>query len=301
MNTVCKIFVVLVFSLCVILMSIALIFVAEPTNWRKVIDNDGTDGKPLGYKQLIQAKNTDNETLRSINDDWTERLANAKVDRENAVKELTQQKQDNQDKITQMQKEVDEARDKMRVLVAHINSEQEQANQLARENIVIREQMNGLIVARDREVKKNIQATDEIEETERRIAAMKSKDEVLSAELGRVKSVLTYLDLTPEVASYGALIPPMGLIGRVLAADPDRKMVEISLGSDDGVRIGHRFEVLSDDGTAYLGRVQVANLFNDKAICENIEGFENGVYSKGNRVVPLYGDFGKLNRKYEQR
>ena len=295
MNMVGKIFVVLVFSTCLVLMSMSMMFGVGPTNWRRVIDNDSPEAP--GYKQRMQVVQVDNENLRSINDDWGEQLKAEKVNRENLVKELEQQRTKNQEEIAKLQQEVEDARDTMRTKIAHIQSEQDQANQLARENITIRDHIQRLIVARDEAVKLNIQLTDQISETGRRIDAMKKRDEVLAAELGRNKLVLDFLDLKPEVAYYGNLIPPMGLVGRVLAVAPERKMVEISIGSDDGVRVGHRFEVLTADASGYVGRVVVSNLFRDKAVCENIEGFENGVYEKGNRVVPLMGDYGRLSRK----
>ena len=272
-----------------------IMFGVGPTNWRRVIDNDSPEAP--GYKQRMQVVQVDNENLRSINDDWGEQLKAEKVNRENLVKELEQQRTKNQEEIAKLQQEVEDARDTMRTKIAHIQSEQDQANQLARENITIRDHIQRLIVARDEAVKLNIQLTDQISETGRRIDAMKKRDEVLAAELGRNKLVLDFLDLKPEVAYYGNLIPPMGLVGRVLAVAPERKMVEISIGSDDGVRVGHRFEVLTADASGYVGRVVVSNLFRDKAVCENIEGFENGVYEKGNRVVPLMGDYGRLSRK----
>ena len=144
-----------------------------------------------------------------------------------------------------------------------------------------------MLLDRDKEVNKNIELTDKVYEVRRQIGELQKRSDALNSELSQAKQVMSYLNLKPDVFYYRSLTSPTGLRGQITAVDLDRKMVEISVGSDDGVREGHRFEVQTADGTSYVGRILVLQVFPDKAICEHIPGFENGIYAKGNIVIPV--------------
>ncbi len=80
--------------------------------------------------------------------------------------------------------------------------------------------------------------------------------------------------------------PPKGLVGRVTAVDKSG-LVEISLGSDDGLKPGHEFSVFRAKGTAtdVLGRIMVVTTAPEKATCRAGTGSLKGAIQKGDRVT----------------
>jgi len=60
-------------------------------------------------------------------------------------------------------------------------------------------------------------------------------------------------------------------------------LVEISIGSDDGLREGHQLEVFS--GSSYLGRIKIRRTAPDRAVGEVIPEYRKGDIKKGNRVA----------------
>ncbi len=84
--------------------------------------------------------------------------------------------------------------------------------------------------------------------------------------------------------------PPPQVSGRVLntkAADRNGpELIEISLGSDDGLDEGHRLEVYSLNGRGkYLGQIEVVYLEGDRAVGKVILKSKNGVIERGDNVT----------------
>ena len=291
MNLAGKIFTLLIFIMSLVLVSLTLAIYVTHTNWRMVADNEKEEmlalGHPLGYKQQLAAAEQENEELRVLNDDLKDHLETEKELKRKAVTGLENELAIQREDIAKLQKELDDKREAIRVAISSAEKAQKQAEQLASENVEIRKQIAAVLLDRDKEVNKNIELTDKVYEVRRQIGELQKRSDALNSELSQAKQVMSYLNLKPDVFYYKSLTSPTGLRGQITAVDLDRKMVEISVGSDDGVREGHRFEVQTADGRSYVGRVLVLEVFPEKAICEHIPGFENGTYAKGNIVIPV--------------
>ena len=59
--------------------------------------------------------------------------------------------------------------------------------------------------------------------------------------------------------------------------------VEISLGSDDGLKAGHQMEVIR--GSTYLGRVQIVKVTPNRAIGKVLPEYRKGIIKKDDRVT----------------
>lgn len=95
--------------------------------------------------------------------------------------------------------------------------------------------------------------------------------------------------LTAENTRLTAWLPPplqKGLEGLVTATQKDG-LVEISLGSDDGLKPGHQLSVCRAKGSelSVLGQVVVVNAAPDKAVCRVVSESLKGATRKGDRVT----------------
>lgn len=71
--------------------------------------------------------------------------------------------------------------------------------------------------------------------------------------------------------------------GLVTALDDEKKLVEISIGSDDGLRVGQRLFV--HDGQKYLGRIEIVRVTPDAAVCRIVQHAQGADLAKGHRVT----------------
>ncbi len=66
-----------------------------------------------------------------------------------------------------------------------------------------------------------------------------------------------------------------------------KDLLEITIGSDDGIKKGHTLEVFR--GSAYLGRVIVQETWPDRAVVQIIPEFRRGIIKVGDRVATKLG------------
>lgn len=80
--------------------------------------------------------------------------------------------------------------------------------------------------------------------------------------------------------------PPSDVKGVVLAV-AGSDLVEISLGTDDGLRVGHQLEVYR--GNQYLGRIRIQRVSDDKAVGEVLPGYRRGFIQPSDTVAAKIG------------
>ena len=76
--------------------------------------------------------------------------------------------------------------------------------------------------------------------------------------------------------------PPVDLKGEILAVS-NGDAVEVSLGKDDGIRIGHTLEVFR--GAQYLGRIEITRAQDDKAVGKVLAAYRKGYIQAGDKVA----------------
>lgn len=75
---------------------------------------------------------------------------------------------------------------------------------------------------------------------------------------------------------------PVDLRGEVLAISGG-DAVEISLGKDDGIRVGHTLEVYR--GAQYLGRVEITRALDDRSVGKILAAYRKGYIQSGDKVA----------------
>ena len=88
------------------------------------------------------------------------------------------------------------------------------------------------------------------------------------------------LPMALAVLAAAEKIPP-AVAGVVTAVS--KNLVEISLGSDDGIRDGHQLDVFNN--TNFLGRIKIRRTAPNRAGGEIIPEYSKGEIKKGDRVA----------------
>jgi hypothetical protein len=104
----------------------------------------------------------------------------------------------------------------------------------------------------------------------------------LASQLAAQEQVLTAHGLSKDTPVDG--IPPQ-IRGKILAISQDN-MVEVSLGTDDGLRIGHTLEIFR--GSKYLGRLEILEAQPDRAVGKILPGFKKGAIQKDDDVATRF-------------
>jgi hypothetical protein len=269
MNLIGKIFVFAVFVMSLVFMSFAAAIYSSHTNWREEIERTADQvqpGKQLGYKYQLEELKKERESLQTEITSLQEKVSVSEAARDQVVAKL-------QYALNEKSGELDKLR------------EQEKERENDR-----KQSMDEMTAARE-ELKT---ATAEVEKLREGVRAAK-----LAADLYEKESFLEIANerkaqLEKQVANARLLLQQSGLSidsppkdrvpaidGLVTAVADDS--VELSLGGDDGVQMGHELEVFRDG--QYLGRVRVVSVKPDKAIAIVIKQFSRGIIQRGDRVA----------------
>jgi hypothetical protein len=127
-----------------------------------------------------------------------------------------------------------------------------------------------------------VELTDQIHQAQGEMKRLEERRVQLASQLAQATQVLTAHDLSTDTPVDGK---PPEVRGKVLGVNQDN-MIEISLGSDDGLRIGHTLEIFR--GSKYLGRIEVLHTTHDRAVGKILAGFKKGAIQKDDDVTTRF-------------
>lgn len=292
MTFVGKIFVVLIFVMSLVFMSFAVVVYATHRNWYAVVEND-RNAKPVGLKVQLEDKKREAEVALNTRQKLEAEIAEEKSARirevaklTTTVEELKQQRDELQKNEAKLKQSVDDS-------VAAMTAAQNTLKEL-------RDEISGLRDLNDKVRKERDEKLAESVKLEDQLAQAKAEEDRLNKR---------NTDLVGQVAEYSNRMQEEGIPletktprveGVVLAVNANG-LLEISIGSDDGLIVGHQLEIfrISADAAAgkYLGRVTVVKTDVDRAVARLIPETRKGPIQVDDRVATRLDEFRQANRK----
>ncbi len=273
MNLLGKIFVVLILVMSLVFMSFAVAVYGTHKNWK---EEAAKQKESFGRAtQSLEQEIAKKEALEAeiAKEEIAKRQALAKLETERA--ELARQR----DELT---KQRDDLATKDKASVAALDSAQQNLAKLTAEVDTLRTDIRAAQEGRDQHFKQVVGMTDQVHQAQGELRRLDERRVQLASEIASQRTVLQAHGLSKDTPVDG--IPPQ-LHGKVLAVNRDN-LIEVSLGSDDGLRNGHTLEVYRD--SKYLGRVEVLNTSTDRAVGKILPGFRKAAIQKGDDVATRF-------------
>jgi hypothetical protein len=283
MNLVGKIFVFIILVMSVVFMAFAVAVYATHKNWRDVVLNPTAGvGRDLGLKLQLDEEKKRNEDLTKQLEDRKKELETEKAARRQSLTKL-------QEEATGLKKE----RDDLETQVAALKKDQRQvlgdmaatqasASKWRTELDAIRTDIRGAQKDRDDNFKQVVILSDNLQQAQGELNRLKDRQVQLAEQIAQAKKVLAAsgLDINVPVGNT-----PPEVQGIVVAAK-EGGMVEISIGSDDGLRQGNTLDVFRSEGPTgkYLGRIEVLETKPDRSVAKVLPEFRKGIIQKEDRV-----------------
>jgi hypothetical protein len=273
-----KVFTLMVLVLSVIFFTLSVAVNATHINYRD------ENAKLKDQQKLEQAKSKE---LAELVEKEKDKLATEQLARRAALSSLqTQLEQLNSD-VRAKEKELADKQSQLTQLANTENLTQQQLTARTNENVELRNLLKQAQEDRNSQYQNFVQTYDKY----LRLQGEKKSLEDQARELGRkfdgAQEKLTILGITPDTPLDGA--PPVnGVVSAV-----SNNLVEVSIGKDDGIRVGHKLDVYR--GGQYIGRINITRSEDDKAIGEVMPSFSKGFILKGDRVDS------RLNEIYVKR
>ena len=281
MNQLGKIFVFAVFVMSLMLMTFAAAIFLSHTNWQAEIERKPEEcvaGQRPGYKHLLTEAERDKGVLRDEIDKLTRQVGESEQARDQVVAKLQSalaQKSDDLEKLRQEKVERDAK------IVSQLEDLKKVTDELAKasEQVdALRTQVREQQATVDVQVGKSVGLAADLEETKATLAVAVERRAQLEKQVANARLLLQQYGLTIDALPKDR-VP--ALDGDVIAVAEG--MIEVSLGADDGLQVGHTLEVYRSG--EYLGRAVVRAVKADHAIAELVKGFSRGIVQRGDKVT----------------
>lgn len=275
-----KVFTVLIFIMSVLFMGFAIAVFATHTNWKMLVTNPtATEKYPLGLVQRLQAQQETNTNLRTELDKLRNQLAQEQAARRSAIGALETKLAESQQRLGDKEAELRALQSAEGEAAAALKTAQTTVEALRNEVKGLREEIRVTQADRDSQFQKVVQLTDQLHAATGVERNLKERQLQLIQEVADYKRVLDAHGLKRGMDTSGIAPPLDGIVTAV----GEKALIEVSLGADDGLRVGHRLEVFRDN--AYLGYAIVLKTEPDRAVAQVDEKSQRGRVEVRDRVA----------------
>ncbi|KAA5543669.1 hypothetical protein FYK55_10720 [Roseiconus nitratireducens] len=268
-----KSFTVVIFLLSLTFMVLALAVNASHRNWRNVVLG------PAGYKEQIEAISRQNEQLEDA--------------KQRALADLSREQVARRTALAALQTQLDQLQEELQLRISSVQTLEGELSNLAQLDRIratelqtltetaekLREQVRNEQQNRDELFAQTLVLQDRLNELRGVRQELEVRNTSLQKELTRFREVADHMGIDPDAPLDGA---PPARNGNVLVVNRPKSLVEVSIGSDDGLRSGHELEVTRDD--RYIGRLKVLDTEPNRAVAEIMRDYSEGFILEGDRV-----------------
>lgn len=273
MTFVGKILTVLILVVSVAFLMLAAAVFATHRNWRDVVVGTG------GLKQRIETVEKTNYQLREEATRAGDRLALEQAARRFALAALQTRLTVLEQNLRSSEERLGQEQQRNGELVETLNTNQIVLQKLTDEVGTVRDHLREARQARSEAFNKSMQLTDEVHRIEGTRQELQERYTQLLAQVMRMKTVLSRNGLT----EFDPLDNKPPQVDGIVTAVGREDLIEISIGADDGLRMGHRLEVFRRN--SYLGRIVIQRTEPDKAVGKILREYRKGIIKKGDRVA----------------
>jgi hypothetical protein len=283
MTLVGKIFTMLILIMSIVFMSFSVMVFATHKNWREYADNATPGpGQKLGLKQQLEQlqakkKEADDQLQKTRNE-----LAQEQAARRTALASLQVRATRAEGELAAKQQELDALAAQHTQAAEAAKMAQDRLAALQAETDALRAELRTVQGNLDQKFQNVVSLTDELNQALSQKQILEERNTEAAAQIAQMKTVLDRNGLTAD--ALVAHIPPKveGVVLEVAGSD----LIEISIGADDGLKVGHPLEVYRNN--TYLGRIVVRKTGPDRAVGQIQRDLQRGQIKRGDRVTTKF-------------
>ncbi len=286
MNLVGKILTVLILIMSLAFMGFAVAVYATHRNWKEVVllpEDQVRPGKNLGLTYVVKKLGDRNQKLKDQKIQLEGDVEAERKAKDQAVAKLESQYELIKGQHAQLGQKHEQLVKDQREAVAAMKATQTTLVSLRDEVLKLRTSVAEAQKDRDGHFKEVVRLTDELHQAINERQRLNARQTSLDADLSKAKQVLRHFGHDKDMSLDS--FPPQ--VDGIVLAVPQPSLVEISIGSDDGLKEGHSLEVYRTAGgsSTYVGRIHVVKTSYDKAACKVDPNYRKSNVQRGDRVT----------------
>ena len=273
MNWLGKIFVILIFIMSIVFMTLALAVYATHKNWKDEADTLQT-----------RLRNAQAEYDR-LKGEYNQRESQLTAEVESAqqqVRKLEAERVALVDRNSGIQTELDQLKAERREATAAVAATQQNNQRLAQEVTGLRDDIRENQLARDRAFATTLTATEQLHQTKSQLDSALERSRQLTSQVADYTHIMQSSGIDPNTSPDAVTPTVNGLVSQVRQT-AGAQLVELTIGADDGLKQGNTVEVYRGD--RYLGRIEILRTSPDRAVGRVDRRFQQGRIVEGDRVA----------------
>ena len=273
MNLLGKVFVVLILVLSIVFMTLAMAMYATHKNWREIAQTRQTE---------VQQAQAEYDQLKTQYNRRENELTSELEASSQQVRKLEAERVALNERNAGIQSELDQLKQERRDATAAVAATQQNNERLADEVTGLRTDIRTNQQLRDQAFATALKATEELHQSKGELDSAVERTRQLTSQVAGMTTVMRENGLDP--ATDAATVKPRvdGFVSQVKQV-AGAQLVEVTIGSDDGLKPGHTVEVFRD--SKYLGRVEILKTSPDKSVGRVDRRFQQGQIQEGDRVA----------------
>ncbi len=284
MNLVGKILVVAIFVMSMVWMAFAMAVYSTQKNWKDVVErprDQATASLKPGLKYQLEDAQKESTELKEQLAAMQKRIEEVKAAELQQRAKLETAKAEQIAQREALQTQVTQLETKSRDQIAAVTAAQDNLTRLSEQVAKLNADMVTTLQDRDTHFTLATNKTIELHDAHSEVKTLKERSLSLAKSIEFYKNKLASLGVAnPDEPVANTDIAVDGLVTAIQRGD----LIEISIGSDDGLKVGSILQVYRA-GRAYLGRVQVIETSPDRSAAKILRDSRTGVIQKGDRVA----------------
>jgi hypothetical protein len=271
MTFVGKILVIVIMVFAVIFLGISTVVFTTHTNWKTATAEQ---------KKKVDELTRKSSDLTSALDVAKKDLDTAKTEHTASIAQSESRNKTLQDEIAKANTELTAARTELEQTVQNAKTALLEAEARRNETDKLREQKSAVEKQANEFKLKQAELNDRIRELERILETATKHNTDLRERVAKFSALLRQNGLSDDISQIKGVESPPPVVGEVKRVDPSNRRVELSIGSDDGLVVGHElFLFRQTPRPEYLGKITIISVDPDQAV-----GRVNGTTYQGKKI-----------------
>jgi chromosome segregation ATPase len=271
MTYVGKILVIVIMALSLIFLGISTSVFTTVKNWKTATEEQKKKVGELTTKLSDAQKNA----AGAQNE-----LNAAKANFDALAKNLNNQISTQESQISTAQQQIKQAAGEVGNAQANAKTALEEAEARRNETLKLREQKSAVEKQANEFKLRQAELNDKIRELERFLETATKNNADLKDRVAKYSTLLRQNNISTDISRVSGTETAPPVVGQVKRVDPSNRRVEITIGSDDGLVVGHELYLYRQDPRPeYIGKITIISVDPDQAVAR-----VNGTTYQGKKI-----------------
>jgi chromosome segregation ATPase len=277
MTQVGKILVLVIMAFSLVFLGIATMVFVTSKNWK-----DATAKKDTEVKKVRTELQTAQASVDAAKKTLEENQARAQQETKGLETRIRTLEDQNKRDLT----EITKVREQLAVQLATAKTSVEDAEARRNETTLLRQQKSAVEKQANEYQLRQADLNDKIRELERMLETATKNNSDLRERVAKYTTLLQSKGLSTDITQIKGMENPPPVTGQVKKVDPTNKRLEITIGSDDGLVVGHElFLYRTKPRAEYLGRGQIISVDPDQSVVRVLGSTVQGKKIKEGDIV----------------